>query len=153
MVKLDEVLEINAPVDKVWDILIEPAYTSKLYPSVVLSEASPPGKSHVGTKFHVVGKVGRRKVEIYAEITEMVEKSKIVTKQNPGGMFRIYESTVRVSPKGKHSEVSISFVYELSMGYIGKVFNTLVLERLVQDNLKAYARNLKEFSELVTIAE
>jgi hypothetical protein len=29
------------------------------------------------------------------------------------------------------------------MGYLGKVFNMIVLERLVRDNMKGYSKNLK----------
>ena len=39
------------------------------------------------------------------------------------------------------------------MGYLGKVFNLLLLERLVADNLRAYSRNLKDICELLPVAE
>ena len=68
-------------------------------------------------------------------------------------MFREFEATILLVPRGPKTEVKTIFRYELSMGYLGKVFNLLLLERLVADNLRAYSRNLKDICELLPVAE
>jgi carbon monoxide dehydrogenase subunit G len=145
--------EINAPSSAVWSVLKDSSYIPKLYPDVISVESDPPGVTTVGTKYHILGKAGRRKLEIFAETVEFVEEKKAVTKNNPGGLFKSFFSVVELEQNGTETTVKISFEYELSMGYLGKIFNLVVLERLVMDNLKAYTRNLKDFSELLALPE
>jgi hypothetical protein len=147
------VSEVHAPVKKVWEVLLEPAYIPRLYPDVLTVTVDPPGKTVVGQRFHMVGKAGRRKLEIFAETIELVPEEKTLTRQRPGGLFKEFEATIKLEPKGKSTIVETDFRYELSMGYLGKVFNMLLLERLVGDNLRSYARNLKEICELLSVAD
>jgi len=143
--------EVQAPVGKVWDVLMDPAYVPRLYPDVIAIEVDPPGLVAVGQKAHVTGKAGRRKLEIFTETIEIVHQKKILTRNRPGGLFRSFESIVLLEAKGDRTDAKVTFQYELSMGYLGKVFNMLLLERLVKDNLKSYTRNLKEIAELMPV--
>lgn len=146
------VTEIHAPAASIWDVLMEPLYIPKLYPNILTAKTDPPGRTVVGQKFHLVGQAGRRRLEIFAETTELIEGRKVSTRQAPGGMFKTFQSSIALEPKSVDvTTVLTSFEYELSMGYLGKVFNLVLLERLVTDNLKAYARNLKEISELLPV--
>jgi hypothetical protein len=43
----------------------------------------------------------------------------------------------------------MTFEYEYAMGLVGKVLNAVLIERLLRDNLNAYAANLKEICELL----
>jgi hypothetical protein len=145
------VSEVRAPVKTVWDVLMESSYIPKLYPDVVAVRVDPAGRNAVGQKFHIVGKAGKRKLEIFAETTELVDERKLVTRNRPGGLFKSFESVILLDPRSTVTEVKTSFEYELSMGYLGKVFNMMLLERLVMDNLKGYTRNLKGVCELLPL--
>jgi uncharacterized membrane protein len=145
------VMEIAAPVKTVWEVLMDPSYVPKLYKDVLTVEVNPPGRGTVGQKFHIVGKAGRRKLEIFAETTELVTEKRIVATNVPGGLFRSFSSLILLDAKGGATEVKTTFEYELSMGYLGKVFNMVLLERLVMDNLKSYTHNLKEICELLPL--
>lgn len=153
MTTIQSVTEILAPVKTVWNVLTDSSYIPKLYPDVIAVETTPQGPNVVGQRFHIIGKAGRRKLEIFAETIELVDEKKVVTKNRPGGLFKEFRSVILIEPTGLGSRVKTGFEYELSMGYLGKVFNMLVLERLVADNLKAYSKNLKEISELVPLPE
>lgn len=143
--------EVNASLKTVWDVLMDSSYVPKLYPDVISVEADPPGTNVLGQKFHIVGRAGRRKLEIFAETTELVPQKKVVTRQRPGGLFKSFESVVILEANSARTAAKISFEYELSLGYLGKVFNLVLLERLVSDNLKAYTKNLKEVCELLPL--
>jgi len=143
--------EVNASLKTVWDVLMDSSYVARLYPDVISVEADPPGPNFVGQKFHIIGRAGRRKLEIFAETTEQVPMTKVVTRQRPGGLFKSFESVVILEANSAGTAAKISFEYELSLGYIGKVFNIVLLERLVSDNLKAYTKNLKEVCELLPL--
>jgi len=132
---------------------MDAAYTPKLYPDVISLEMNPPGPNRVGQAFHSVVKAGKRKLDIFAETTEIVTEKRVVTRERPGALFETYERVVLLEPKGTGTEVTVNFDFRLSMGYVGKVLNPLVLERLVRDNLKSYAHNLKEISELLPLPQ
>ncbi len=145
------VSEVHAPVRTVWEVLMDSSYIPKLYPDVISVEVEPPGRNAVGQKFHILGKACKRRLEIYAETAELISEKKVLSQNRPGGLFKSFESVILLESKGAVTEVKTSFEYELSMGYLGKVFNVMLLERLVMDNLKAYTRNLKEISELTSL--
>jgi hypothetical protein len=145
------VTEVHSPVETVWNVLMDASYIPKLYPDVLTCTVDPPGRNKVGQKFHITGKAGRRRLEIFAETKEIVKRKKVVTTQAPGGMFKSFESEIVLDPRADVTHVLTSFEYELSMGYLGKVFNMVLLERLVTDNLKAYSKNLKEICELMPL--
>jgi carbon monoxide dehydrogenase subunit G len=143
--------DVHAPPSAVWEVLMDPDYVPKLYPDVVSVVADPPGRTVVGQRFHITGKAGRRRLEIFAESVELVTEKKAVTRNLPGGLFTSFESIVLLEAKGANTIVRVTFQYELSMGYLGKVFNLLLLERLVKDNLKSYTHNLKDICELTPV--
>jgi len=132
---------------------MDSSYIPKLYPDVISVEVDPPGRNIVGQKFHILGKAGKRRLEIYAETAELVNGKKVLSRNRPGGLFKSFESEILLDSKGAVTEVKTSFEYELSMGYLGKVFNMMLLERLVTDNLKAYTRNLKDICELSPLSQ
>src|SRR5271170_4949931 len=143
------VSEVFAPVKTVWNVLMEPAYVPKLYPNVITVEVDPPGRNRLGQKFHIVGRAGKRKLEIFSETVELIEEKKTVNRQLPGGLFKSFNQVVTLEDKGMGTVVRTTFEYEISMGYIGKIFNIVLLERLVTDNLKAYNSSLKDICELI----
>ena len=152
MTKIEMVSVMHASAASIWDILMDSSYVPQLFPDVIGLEVDPPGRNFVGQKFHIIGKAGRRKLDIFAETTELVTEKKVVTRNRPGGLFTFAQHMVLLEPRGAVTEVKTSFQYELSMGYLGKVFNMVILERLVSDNLKAYTSNLKEICELIPIS-
>ena len=152
MTKLHVISEVQAPVKTVWEVLMDSSYITRLYPDVIAVQADPAGRNAVGQKFHIVGKAGKRKLEIFIETTELVDEKKVVTRNRPGGLFKSFESVLLLDPRGAVTEVKTSFEYELSMGYLGKIFNMMLLERLVMDTLKAYTRNLKDVCELLPLS-
>jgi hypothetical protein len=151
MTKIQMVTIMQASTATIWDILTDSSYVPKLFPDVVGVVVDPPGRNFVGQKFHLIGRAGRRRLDIFAETIELVTEKKVLTRNRPGGLFKSAEHMVLLDPRGPNTEVKTSFQYELSMGYLGQVFNIVILERLVSDNLKAYTHNLKEICELVPI--
>jgi hypothetical protein len=151
MTKIEMVTLMHASAASIWDVLTDSSYVPKLFPDVIGLEVDPPGRNFVGQKFHIIGRAGRRKLDIFAETIELVTEQKVLTRNRPGGLFKSAEHMVLLAPRGAFTEVKTSFKYELSLGYLGQVFNMVILERLVSDNLKAYTSNLKEICELIPL--
>lgn len=138
-------------MEVVWEVLTDTSYIVKLFRDAVMVTADPPGRSQVGQKYHLVGKAGRRRVEFFLEVTELVPESVVVTRQLPGGLFkRFMQKTVLEADAGMTRAVTV-FDYELSLSYIGKALNIILVERLVKDNLISYSNTLKELSELLPL--
>lgn len=152
MQKIERVIEINATPDAVWDVLTDPTYLPKLYPDALGTEIDPPGRSFVGQKYKTVGRVGRRKVVVLSEVTALEPKTKLVTNSRQGGIFKSFQQTVTMQPEGKGARVKMIFEYEYSLPLVGRVLNTILVERLIRDNMNAYAAHLREICELLPLA-
>jgi hypothetical protein len=151
MTRIESVVEIDAPMDVVWDILTDSSYIVKLFRDAVMVTAEPPGRSKVGQKYHLIGKAGRRRVEFFLEVTELVPKTTVVTRQRPGGLFKSFMQRTDLSHSAGMTRSHTVFEYEIALGYIGKALNAILVERLVRDNLTSYSATLKDLSELLPL--
>ena len=138
-------------MDVVWDVLTDTAYIVKLFRDAVMVTVDPPGRSFVGQKYHLIGKAGRRKVDILLQVTELIPKNTIVTRQRPGGLFKSFQQMTFLEHDSGMTRARTFFDYELSIGYIGRALNVILVERLVRDNLTSYSSTLKELSELLPL--
>jgi hypothetical protein len=151
MPRVESNVDIDASLDVVWDILTDTSKIIKLFRDAVSVTVDPPGRSAVGQKYHLVGKAGRRRIEIFLEVTELVPKASVVTKQRPGGLFRSFRQVTSLEPHGSKTRAYTMFDYELARGYLGKALNLIFVQRLVKDNLTSYSHTLKELSELLPL--
>ncbi len=148
MGRVEQTVEISAPPETVWSIISDPTYLPKLVPDIISNEVDPPGSVTVGQKGHSLGKIAGRKVELFTEATEVVPNKKLVITQRPGGLFKTFSSTVTLEPTKKGTRSTQILQYEVAMGYLGKVFSSIVVNRSVNKNARAYLTNLKEIAEL-----
>ncbi len=149
MPTLEKTIEISAPPEAVWRIAADSTNVTKLLPDAISIEADPPGFATVGQKGHMVAKIGGRKTDVFYQCTELVENKKIVFTQRPGGLFSSFLRTNTLEPTKKGKTLATEKLeYELSMGYLGKVLNKLVVERAIKKNANAFLTNLKEIAEL-----
>ncbi len=151
MTRVESTVEIDAPLEAVWDVLTDTSYIIKLFRDAVSVTVDPPGRAEAGQKHNIVGKAGRRRVEILLEVTEVVPKTTFATKQQPGGLFRTFRQQTTLVPHGRKTEARTVFDYELARGYIGKALSLILVQRLVKDNLRSYSLALKELSELLPL--
>jgi carbon monoxide dehydrogenase subunit G len=115
---------------------------------MISNAAEPQGSATVGQKNHAVGKMAGRKVEIFTEITAAEPEKRLVVSQSPGGLFKAFSSTVTLEPTKKGTRATQRLSYDISMGYLGKALNGILVNRFVRKNAKAYLQNLKEIAEL-----
>lgn len=76
----------------------------------------------------------------------------MVTVQLPGGIFNAFQQVTVLEPRKGKTEARTTFEYELSLGYIGRVLNAVLVERLIKENLTSYSATIKELSELIPLA-
>jgi hypothetical protein len=149
--RIQSVILIDAKPQEVYDVLTNTDYIVKIFRDAVSVEVDPPGRSVVGQKYHLIGKAGRRKIDINLEVTELVPGQKVVTTQRPGGIFREFRQVTTLELRAGKTEARTTFDYQLSLGYIGKILNAILVERLISENLEAYSATVKDLSELIPL--
>jgi uncharacterized protein YndB with AHSA1/START domain len=148
MPTVEQTVDIAAPLETVWNIVADPTLVPKLVPDIISNESEPAGMVTVGQKGHAVGKIGGRRTEFFTEVAEVVPKKKIVLSQRPGGLFKTFSNTLTLEPTKKGTRATQEFRYEASMGYLGKALSTLLVNRTINKNAKAFLVNVKELAEL-----
>jgi carbon monoxide dehydrogenase subunit G len=149
MPTVEKTIEISASPEAVWKISADSASLTKLYPDAIQIETDPPGVVRVGQKGHMVTKIGGRKTDVFYECTEVIENKKASFTQRPGGLFNTFLITSTFEPTKKGKTLATQKMnYELSMGYLGRALNKLVVDRTIRKNINAYLVNLKEIAEL-----
>jgi carbon monoxide dehydrogenase subunit G len=152
MEHVEQTVDISAKAEEVWEIISDPVQIVKLIPDVLSIEADPPGHSAVGQRTRTVVKVGRRKMVLESEVTR-VERLKVFTTRNKEDrLFKRFEQVVTIQETQGGTRVKIAFDYDYAVGIVGKILNSVLVERSLRDNLKAYAAHLKEFAELEPLA-
>ncbi len=148
MPKIETTVDVAASPETCWSIIADPTYFPKLIPDVISVSAEPLGLATVGQKLHGVMKVAGRRTDFFGEVSEIEPNRKLVTSQRPGGLFKSFTSTDLLEPTKKGTRSTNTFEYELSMGYLGKVLNKIVVQRTLTRNANVFSRNLKEIAEL-----
>ena len=148
MPKIENTIEVNASPETVWSIVADPTYITKLTPDILSFTVEPPGLTTVGQKGHGIFKVAGRRTEFFTEVVEVEPNRKSVVKNRPGGLLKTFISTGTLEPMKRGTRFINTTEYELSMGYLGKVLNTLVVARAIRRNINVSLKNLKEIAEL-----
>lgn len=141
MSRLDNVIDIKAPADQVFqyvaDITTHPDWVKWTKDAEVTSSS----RTGVGTTAIEVMQVGPRKENVEKLTTEYKE-GEYFTRRNTSGM----EMTDRLSVLaiGDTTKVAWSIDYTPPMGSMGKLMDTLFMERLFDQLMKDSLTNLKE---------
>jgi uncharacterized protein YndB with AHSA1/START domain len=148
MPSMEKSVEIAAPPEVVWSIVADPSFVPKLYPHVI---AVTPGHSRiatVGKSVTITAKVAGRKMLASLVATEVVPNSRFSYKHLPDGFLDKYLCSIVLVPTKKGTKLTESVEYEAHAGYLGKTVSTLVVHRLVKQNVLESLKNLKEIAEL-----
>ena len=148
MPTLEKTIEIAAPPEIVWNIVADPSYVPKLYPHII---SVTPGHSRiatVGKSVTITAKVAGRKIMASLTATEVVPNKRFSYKHQPDGFLDKYLSSIVLQPSSKGTKLTESVEYQAHAGYLGKTVSTLVVHRLVKQNVLESLKNIKEIAEL-----
>ena len=135
---------INAPIEKVFDVIVDPKVTSQWSTGVseVTNIKGNPWEKGSSTDltYHVLGMKLTQHM-----VTSEIEKPRKVVYQMTGGLPGTAEFVLE--PQGKATKVDIKIDYSVPGGILGKIANQLLLEKMNQNNIKSMAEGLKIFCE------
>ncbi len=134
---------INAPIEKVFDVIADYAQMAHYAPiSEVTNIKGNPGEkgSSADYTYHVLG----IKFTMHTTLLE-VERPRKVTTEDTGGLSGNFEWTLE--PQGQATKVNVRIDYSVPGGVLGKIANRVLLERMNQKNMESMAQGLKIYCE------
>jgi carbon monoxide dehydrogenase subunit G len=147
MLRIDGSIEVAAPPETVWSILLDRENEFKFYPALVSHVIDPPGLAVLGQKSHSKAKIGGMKVETFTEIAEFEPNKKLVFRQRQGSFLKSFAQTITLEPMESGTKVTQVGEFEVSMGYLGIILRKLVVNRAIRKNLDTFLESLKELAE------
>jgi Polyketide cyclase / dehydrase and lipid transport len=152
MPEIHDTVLIQAKPEAVWEILVDPHYEPKLYPDILNIVAKPPGRAVVGQKRTTSGRAGKRVVNFYTQVTELIPLKRFALTGLRGGAFETFSQVVELSAVEGGTQASVTFFFKISEDYFGPDFDLMVLNELSARNHDLYLKNLKGLSELQLVS-
>ena len=147
MTRIEESIEIEAPVEKVWAFVIDHENFAKTNPPEldmeILSQGEGPQRVGYTTKLRA--KAGGTVFEVEDETTELVENKKYSGRQKGGSLKRM-EHTDLVEPTERGTKLTRITEYELPYSLLGKIIDKLKVQK---DFEKSIGYSLKKTKELL----
>jgi carbon monoxide dehydrogenase subunit G len=144
MVTIHKSIDIDAPAERVFEMLTDP----KRLPEYVLGLVSVEGirqtEQHIGDSFRATYSVLGLHFPMTFTATEYEPPTKLI-RRFEGGMKGTW--TWLLEPRGKSTHLTTAMEYEMAGGILGKAMNAALVERMNEKNAKRMLENLKMVSE------
>ena len=139
-------ININAPVEKVFEYYTDADNIKKAWPQDIVkeSESLSTTKNEEGSEMKVKGEYMGRKEEMIIEVTEKDQNKLLVTEQKEGP-FQYWKSTQQFNGDEGNTHVKHEISYELPTN--GKIANFLSgdqAENKLKDGLQQAAETVKQ---------
>lgn len=139
-------ININAPVEKVFEYYTDADNIKKAWPQDIVkeSESLSTTKNEEGSEMKVKGEYMGRKEEMIIEVTEKDQNKLLVTEQKEGP-FQYWKSTQQFNGDEGNAHVKHEISYELPTN--GKIANFLSgdqAENKLKDGLQQAAETVKQ---------
>jgi len=148
MTRIEKIIEIKAPVEKVFAFVNDIDNMAKTSPPEWESEilSRDEGPSRVGFTYKIRSKVGGNVYEVENECTELVKNKRRSIRQK-GGSLKKFELTDLFEPtKGGTKWTSIT-EYELPYSLLGKIIDKLKVHKAVEKRFDYSMNKTKELLE------
>jgi ligand-binding SRPBCC domain-containing protein len=140
-------IEINAPVERVFEYYTNPDNIKESWPRDIVkdSENLSGQKSEEGSEMKVTGEYMGKKDEMTLEVVEKVQNKRLVTKQTQGP-FQKWESIQEFQSSGNnYTKVNHTINYELpTTGKIANILTGSQAENKIKHGIEQAAQSVKE---------
>jgi carbon monoxide dehydrogenase subunit G len=147
MTRIEQSIEIEAPVEKVWAFVIDIENFAKTNPPEVEMEvlSKDEGPQRIGFTAKIRAKIGGNVFEVEDEITEMVANKRYSGRQKGGSLKRL-EHTDLLEPTERGTKLTTIIDYELPYSLLGKIIDKLKVHKEME---KSGDYSLKKTKELL----
>src|SRR5919112_3597247 len=150
MTTIQTQIEINAPVERVFEFYTNPDNIKESWPRVIVKESENVSgqKSEEGSEMKVTGEYMGKKDEMILEVVQKEQNKRLVTKQTDGP-FQRWDSIQEFQSSGNNSStttlVNHTINYELpTTGKIANVLTGSQAENKIRQGIKQAAQTVKQ---------
>ncbi len=148
MGRIENSIEIEAPIEKVFAFYVDPRNLEKTVPEDVEMkvEMTSEGPIGVGSTWRLYGVLAGRKLETESESIEFEENRRAKSRQTKGDMKR-YDINQVFEATDAGTKVSTTLDYELPYSVLGKLLDKLKAGKDLERYVKARDEKTKEILE------
>ena len=147
MTTIQTQIEINAPVERVFEFYTNPDNIKESWPSDIVKESENVSgqKSEEGSEMKVTGQYMGKKDEMTLQVVEKEQNKRLVTKQTEGP-FQRWDSIQEFQSNGNNStKVNHTINYELpTTGKIANVLTGSQAENKIRQGIEQAAQTVKQ---------
>ena len=146
MTRLLNEITINAPVEKIWNILSNPELVDKYDPTVKSSTLISNEKSGIGAKRKVLMLDGKNWFE---EKITVFQPNQALTYQLTDCSFPIkgLQHSYSFERAGNQTRVKQIMEYSVKYGLLGKLLDGIMIRKQSDNGIKKFFSGLKSFAE------
>jgi ligand-binding SRPBCC domain-containing protein len=117
-------IDIEAPVEKVYEYYTDPNNIKEAWPRDIVkeSESTTDSKNEEGSEMKVKGEYMGKKDEMILEVTEKEQNKRLVTRQTDGP-FKIWESIQEFQNGTNSNKTNVKHIINYELPTIGKIAN------------------------------
>ena len=147
MTTINTLIEINAPVERVFEFYTNPDNIKESWPHDIVKESENVSgqKSEEGSQMKITGEYMGKKDEMILEVVQKEQNKRLVTKQTDGP-FQRWDSIQEFQSSGNNStKVNHTINYELpTTGKIANVLTGSQAENKIRQGIKQAAQTVKQ---------
>jgi len=137
-------IRVDAPVDRVFEFLVDPHNLPEIWPNIVEVKNVKKSKANEGFNFNWDYKMSGTQFEGKCETIEYTPYERLVVKCNKG-----LDSTItwRFQPTGRETHVTLKFEYQIPSSLLKRMKEEIVVQEN-EHEVDAMLQNLKSRLEL-----
>jgi uncharacterized protein YndB with AHSA1/START domain len=144
--KIQRSVDIKAPPEKIWPLLIDPEKILKWFTLLRKFEYTGDKRGGVGTTFYYEEKTGGQLLKLNFVVTEWIENKKLAFSVTSGSLKKDDQVwSIEATPSG--SRFTAFEDLEMPMGIIGKIIGALLGGMMIGGNIDKILANLKKLAE------
>ncbi len=146
MATLHNEIIIQANVEKIWDVLSDPALLDRYDPTVHKSTLTSKENAGAGAKRKVMMKDGKNWFD--EEVTVFIPQTKLTyTLTACSFPVKGLKHSYHFEKAGEQTKVVQVMEYEMKFGWLGKLLDVLIVRRQSNNGIKQFFAGLKSYVE------
>ncbi len=148
MTTIQTQIEINAPVERVFEFYTNPDNIKESWPRDIVKESENVSgqKSEEGSEMKITGEYMGKRDEMTLEVVEKEQNKRLVTKQTEGP-FQRWDSIQEFQSSGNGSTTRVSHTINYELPTTGKIANVLTgsqAENKIRQGIEQAAQTVKQ---------
>lgn len=139
-------IDVKAPPERIWPLLVEPDNVRKWYPTLQRYEYEDAGKGGPGARIYAEEKASGMLMKLHFQITNWVDGHALSLHMVSGSGVKGYDQRWTVEPLQAGSRFSFEEHVELPFGVLGRLIGKIG-QRSSEGHVREMLAKLKELAE------